>query len=266
MTNRIYAILAGLCLWTLSACSLAQDEPPRADAFENAENFLACRGNGYALCYYSGPADDQPTKPGTSSPPLPCNPNVDDTAACTCYAFDDGMYNGELSWNYVLIGSILNREVREEAMLRCHEDGSNCLNMKSLHGHCREVDGVIAESEDCLQAPVCSYLGNPAEGIPQTLYPNLENVSLISTFSFAYSDVHEFGSTECSNADNPSYAGCMTAPCIEDENGLTSCQCPTFEGPYQVGQTYDGLTCAIDGHIWSAAYHETSEDSADGEE
>jgi hypothetical protein len=264
MSIRLTSLLAALALWCLGALTLAQgNEPPDADAFDSATNFLACRGNGFALCYYSGPGVDQPTQPGTSSPPLPCNPNLEDTAACTCYALPSGMHDDELIWNYVEIGSILNEQVRHSTMELCHEDGSNCLNMKNQRGICREVDGVIADAEECQMAPVCAALGNPAASVPQTLYPELDNAILISTFSFIYSDVHEFGSTDCTEIENPTYAGCMTAPCREDENGLTTCECPVVEGPYQVGQTYPGLQCDIGPHIWSAAYHEPSDSEAE---
>lgn len=260
MTARLFLIFMAFTLLLGGSQALAQDdEPPRADEYQTRTDFLACRGNGYALCYYSGPSGEQPTKVGTTSPPLPCNPNISNTAACTCYALPDGRYQGEQTWNYVEVGSILNETVRELTIARCGETGERCLNLYSLHHDCREPDGVIAARAECEQAPVCGFLGNPAEGVPQTLYPELGDAVLISTFSFAYRDVHELGTTDCTQLESASYAGCMTAPCRADENGLTSCECPVYQGPYQVGQSYPELQCTLDAHIWSAAYHETSD-------
>lgn len=254
----VMAVLSMIALAPVTAP--AQDnEPPRSDEFEAATNFLACRGNGYALCYYSGPSGQQPTRPGTSAPPLPCDPIGPAAADCTCYALPGGVYEGALTWNYVEVGSILNPAVRSETIAQCGEDGTDCLNMVSLHGSCRTPDGAIAEAEECQQAPVCSYLGNAAEGISQTLYPDREDVELISTFSFAYSDVHRIGSHDCTATPYHQYAGCMTAPCTQDENGLTTCECPLFQGPYQVGQDYYALQCNISPNVWSAAYHETGQ-------
>ncbi|WP_238934695.1 hypothetical protein [Maricaulis parjimensis] len=275
--------------WLLAACSSPEteaataeaeppaeavrsdDPPPRADAFEHVSNFLACSGNPYALCYYSGPPGAQPTLDG-STQILPCNPNSTETAAdCTCFAVTNGVYveDGEpLVYNFVEIGSILNPRVRAETIEVCHEDGSNCLNMASLAtGLCDYSDNpIIAALEACQPAPVCSYLGDVVTGTPQTLYPDQPDVELISTFSMAYQDVMYFGSTDCSSEADPLYAGCMTAPCTgPDENGQTTCTCPTYDGPYQVGQEYPQSTpsdpnapqvqCDISPNVWSAAYN-----------
>jgi len=262
LSSRFQVISSAIAVLVMIAfmpiTATAQDnEPPRADEFEATTNFLACRGNGYALCYYSGPTGHQPTRPGTTAPSLPCNPAGPAAAACVCYALPGGVYESELTWNYVEVGSILNPQVRSETMEQCEEDGSNCLNMVNLHGICRTAEGVIAEAEECQEAPVCSYLGNAEAGIPQTLYPEREDVTLISTFSFAYSDVHMLGSHDCTDTPYHQYAGCMTAPCTQDEDGLTTCECPLYEGPYQVGQDYSALQCNISPNVWSAAYHDT---------
>lgn len=297
---RVWSMMCLGAVW-LAACSPAEDEaapapeaetvpaelsepaadlvtnddpPPRADAFEEVTNFLACTGNPYALCYYSGPEGAQPTMDGSSTP-LPCNPNATETAAdCTCFAVTNGVYveDGDpLIFNFVEIGSILNPEVRAETMAVCHEDGSNCLNMVNLaSGICEYSDNpVIAALEECQPAPVCDYLGDVATGTTQTLYPEQPDVALISTFSMAYQDVMYFGSTDCSDQAEPLYAGCMTAPCTEaDENGLTTCTCPTYAGPYQVGQEYPPQTpsdpdapqvqCDISPNVWSAALNNMS--------
>lgn len=265
MTLRLLALIPAFMLWFTITPALAQDnEPPRADEYEAASNFLACRGNAYALCYYSGPSGQQPVKPGTSAPPLPCNPNGPNSADCTCYGLDDGVYEGELTYNYVEVGSILNPAVLRETLDQCGADGSGCLNMVNLHGLCHTPEGVIAEAEECQEAPVCSYLGDAAAGVPQTLYPHLDDVTLISTFSFAYRDVHYLGSTECADTPDPVYAGCMTAPCREAENGLMTCDCPLYGGPYEVGQSYPSpnlVMCNISPNVWSAAYNNTQGDA-----
>ncbi len=265
MIRKTAFILILTWIWCAAAPAIAQDdEPPWADEYQSATNFLACRGNGYALCYYSGPDEHQPTKGDTPSPRLPCAPNGPNSVNCTCYALDDGVYQGELTYNYVEVGSILDPNVLRETQEVCGVDGSNCLNMVNLRGLCHTEPGVIAEAEECQAAPVCSYLGDPANGVPQSLYPHLDDVTLISTFSFAYSDVHYFGSTPCTPPAiaNPVYAGCMTAPCRQGEDGLVTCDCPLYPGPYQVGQNYrthGTLQCDIEPNFWSAAYHEDAE-------
>jgi hypothetical protein len=80
-------------------------------------------------------------------------------------------------------------------------------------------------------------------------------MELISTFSFENISQHSFGSTPC---ETGVYAGCMTAPCKAGEDGLTTCQCPTFEGKFQIGQRPErlkdlGLGCDISPNVWSAA-------------
>lgn len=254
-------LLAGLALagCVLTAPAAAQDEaPPRADEFDHLTDFLACTGNPYALCYYSGPQEATP--PGQdATPPLPCTIDGPLRADCTCYAITEALHRPGTRYNFVLVGSILNPQIREETQLRCGEDGSNCLNMANLaSGQCNPDDPHIAELEECQPAPVCSHLGDLETGAPQTLYPDTD-ATLISTFSFYSSQVHDFGSHSCSEEDIRLYAGCMTAPCTdEDGDGLAECACPLYDGPYQVGQDYDGLQCNILPNVWSAANNATS--------
>lgn len=134
MPSIMIRLLAGLCLAGLLSIPSARaqdDPPPRADEFAHLSEFLACSGNAYALCYYSGP--DDPTPPGSDdTPPLPCTIGGPTHADCTCYAVTEQSEQPGLRYNFVLIGSILNPEVRAETVARCHEDGSNCLNMAHL--------------------------------------------------------------------------------------------------------------------------------------
>ena len=258
-----------IALFALPAgAASAQDEPPRADAFEHISNFLACTGNPYALCYYSGPEDPSATVNGQSVPALPCNPNDNQGGAtanadCTCYAITSAAAAHERVYNFVEIGSILNPVVRQATIEACGADGSGCLNMRNLGtGQCDADSPVIAEGGECQVAPVCSYLGSIEDGTGQTLYPYLEEAALISTFSLTYSEIYDFGSTPCLEGE-PAYAGCMTAPCGEpDENGLTQCTCPMYDGPYQVGQ--NGAQCDISPNTWSAAYQNISTPHPDG--
>ena len=253
-------ILGALALFNTPVS--AQDEPPRADAFEAMSNFLACTGNPYALCYYSGPEDGSPTANGGTGPHLPCVPGDSQDGAtanadCTCYAITDPQQGHGTTYNYVEIGSILNPVVRDATVEICLEDGSGCLNMASLlTGRCDMDDPHIAQEAYCQFAPVCSYLGDMETGEGQTLYPYLPESTLISTFSLDYSQVYDFGSTACEDTGT-SYAGCMTAPCGDaDENGMTQCTCPTYDGPYDIGQ--NDMQCDIRPHVWSAALNNVS--------
>lgn len=248
-------ILTGLvAIALLLVPAQAQDQPPpRADAFDSASNFLACSGNSYALCYYSGPKAATPTSGGEAVRPLPCTVQGNN-ADCTCYAINDGTMGGRHKYNFVEIGSILNPKVRKDAKMECGDDGSGCLNMKSLAA-CTKSGG---KGAGCQMASMCGLLGNVKTGERQKLYPQQSDIALISTFSFAYHDVHQFGSTDCSAEANPAYAGCMTAPCVKSADGLTQCTCPIYKGPYQIGQSFSGIQCDIsaDNTIWSAAENE----------
>jgi len=138
-------------------------------------------------------------------------------ADCRCYEIPYGAY-------FVLNTSILNYPVYLETLEACGEDGSGCSATNS--------------------APVCDYI-NENRFIP--------GADLISTFSFDCVPTDGLGSTSCTRSDPP-YAGCMTAPCKRtDEPGIVECSCPTYDGPYQVGQSE--VSCDLgDDLVWSAAY------------
>jgi hypothetical protein len=222
------------------------DPPPHSDTFTTFTQFLVCSGNPYALCYYSGPKDEAGTKEPV--PSLPCTLRErGDFADCACYAIEDG------STNYVLVTSILNADVREETVNQCGEDGSGCLNM--LNQRCCEQSSKT--DGDCQPAPVCDYLGDLATKTGQSLYPK---GTLISTFSFAHARDYPFGSTPCDSGGL--YAGCMTAPCGEpDSKGLVDCECPTYDGVYQIGQNSEipSVTCDLAlPNLWSAANNQAT--------
>ncbi len=260
MRRFAFSALTGLFLLAqalLSDPASAQGlrPPPEADAFLYPTAFLACDNNPYALCYYSGPDTPTPRYPNVDATPLPCTVEGAEpgTADCVCYAITEKQV-GPLATNFVLIGSILDDTVRAATIEQCGPRGKNCLNMVNMQACKQDPD-----HEACQRAKVCDTLGTFAEGSTTeysrpTLYdnhPDGDEVELISTFSFTYSFNHPFGSTNC--AETPGiYAGCMTAPCKQTEEGLTTCACPLYEGKYQVGQSGD-VQCDISPNVWSAA-------------
>ncbi|MEO9529241.1 hypothetical protein [Roseibium sp.] len=253
-------LMLGIGYAPFAAVATEDLPPPRSDSWTVPTQFLACRGNAYALCYYSGPEIATPSRRYSNPPVMPCEMDADgaEAAACTCYAVtdlpaipDESPLGPALQFNYVLMTSILQKDVNRATIEECGPLGDKCLNLVNL-GTCA---GSEFQGEGCQQADVCSMLGDARTGARQTLYENLTDVTLISTFSFENASQHAFGSTSC---DGGKYAGCMTAPCKQDENGLTTCQCPVFDGPYQVGQRSErlkelGLGCDISPNVWSAA-------------
>ncbi len=202
----------------LNTCMTTPYGPPWADILVKPENFLECRGASIALCYYSGP--------GSSVTPCELAPGQA-IASCTCYEIPGG------SPYFVDINAILNLDVYLETVKKCGSDGGNCLP-RGPH-----------------TAPVCDSI-NKNKLIP--------GADLISTFSLYLANDIPIGQTMCENANHVPYAGCMTAPCkrtddVDPATGLSlaQCACPTFDGPYQVGQT--GQQCVLeDNSVWSAAY------------
>jgi hypothetical protein len=136
-------------------------------------------------------------------------------ANCNCYDIPYGVY-------FVDINAILNHSVYENTIEQCGADGSLCQTVNS--------------------APVCQSI-NQGDLIP--------NAKTFSTFSFDCIPTNGIGQTNCGTN---LYAGCMTAPCdATDTPGIDKCSCPTFNGPYQVGQNEQA--CTLGGNlVWSAAY------------
>jgi hypothetical protein len=139
-------------------------------------------------------------------------------------------------------------------------DGGRCKNIE----HCWPQNDPKKQAE-CAKYPtanVCQYVKNQGGSTDPKFWPKAD---LISTFSFAMSGKdggYHLGSTPCAAG---LYAGCMTAPCTygpnhtsPTQNGeLVDCQCPTYNGPYQVGQ--NGQSCSITSvnaskYVWSASY------------
>ena len=193
--------------------------PPWADIMLKPANMLECKSNttSIALCYYSGPG-----------PNTPCILDGFGLANCTCYEIPSGQ-------PYLVdINAILNRNVYLKTVAVCGNDGSKCLPVGSL------------------EAPVCEAINH------HTLIPGAD---LISTFSLYLEKQMRISPTTC--ATPAAYAGCMTAPCKrtgrkDPHTGLplVQCGCPTFTGPYQVGQKIPTDRCVLEGnYVWSAAYN-----------
>jgi hypothetical protein len=193
--------------------------PAWADILQRPENFLACRGAPIALCYYSGPG------PVTSCQFAPGKA----VANCSCYEIPAG------STYFIDINAILNLDVYLDTVKTCGLDGGNCLPRGPNY------------------APACAAVNSG------TMIPGAD---LISTFSYYLNDQIPISQSSC--ATPALYAGCMTAPCTrtgatDPTTGqpIVQCACPTFEGPYQVGQDLSttGQSCVLgDNQVWSSAY------------
>jgi|CXWL01.1.fsa_nt_gi hypothetical protein len=243
-------------------CYTTQYGPSRANVITVPEggnaltstNMLYCNGGHYALCFFSGPPNATGNDPNTN-PKLPCLlDGSGDFARCTCQAFTNGAF-------FVDIHSIGNLRVYYQTVDACGVEGEKCQNMVNC-GH----DGSKAGCLDNTPPPVCSFVQNQDPRYPQvSLIPGAD---MISTFSFAMDSDYTLGTTECPNADHLPYAGCMTAACNfvgtkptgpYDGNPI-ECKCPTWNGPYQVGQTLSSSQCIIpngaqgEKYVWSAAY------------
>lgn len=243
-------------------CWTTQYGPARANVVQakqgetavQSPNMLYCNGGAYALCFFSGPEQATGKDPSTN-PKLPCTLDASgDFALCRCQAYTNGAY-------FVDIHGIGNLRVYYQTVDVCGPDGKKCRNISNC--------GTDGTKEGCLNyadPPVCSYVQNQQPGNNQvSLIPGAE---MISTFSFAMNDDYKLGTTECPNTDKFPYAGCMTAPCNfvgEKPAGPYTgnpieCKCPTWNGPYQIGQTMEASACVPpkgqhgETYIWSASY------------
>ncbi|MGA6972266.1 MAG: hypothetical protein WBY93_11595, partial [Candidatus Binatus sp.] len=154
--------------------------------------------------------------PSSGAENLSCVPTKDGNYAnCQCFDIPYGVY-------FVDINAILNHAVYEKTVAQCGADGSMCTTLNS--------------------APVCANV-NAGNLIPGS--------NVFSTFSFDCVPENGLGLTNCPAEP---YAGCMTAPCFKtSQAGIVNCSCPTFNGPYQVGQNDQACTLGDD-LVWSAAY------------
>jgi hypothetical protein len=229
-------------------CWTTSHGPAKADIIASPTNLLLCDGNTYALCFFSGPPNPTGKNPSTNNP-LPCVLGKDGKSAnCTCQAYTSGP-------NFVDINGILNRGAYFQTVSVCGTHGEKCQNTLNCG-----ADGKKSGCQNHPQAPVCKYVKDQSPSNPKvSLMPKAD---LISTFSFAMdSNYSQVPSTPCSSG---LYAGCMTAPCFYGPNHksptvngeLVQCQCPAYNGVYQVGQP--NQTCQIPSsggksYIWSAS-------------
>ena len=152
---------------------------------------------------------------------LPCHVarQNDPLAECDCVEIAHGAY-------YVDINAILDVDTYLQTVESCGRSGSKCTATNS--------------------APVCTIIN------ANKLFPGAD---LISVFSSACFEEEGLGQTTCAAGV---YAGCMTAPCYRDpanEAGIVQCLCPTFDGPFQVGQSIPQDQCDLGRkNVWSAAY------------
>lgn len=139
---------------------------------------------------------------------------------CPCYEW--------FGPSFVLSTSILNADSYQATVAQCAADPASC----------QVPNG----------APVCADINRGR------FYPDATRVS---TFSFYRANVEPIGFMSCVDMPGP-YAGCMTAPCAGPQtangDGTISihCDCPIYDGPYQIGKS--GLSCDDAPLAWSAAY------------
>ncbi|MEY3082322.1 MAG: hypothetical protein RJA94_2307 [Pseudomonadota bacterium] len=210
-----------------------------------SSNFLACRledTGPIALCYYSGVPGS--TVSGSTTDTPGCVLSADKkTATCECYQISKDNPAGA-TYSYVDINAILNKAVYLQTIKVCGKDGSKCLNGAN-----------VATNPKMRQAPVCNAIRK------KTLFPGADVVSdytpiLIPSKGETSYDCPTSGTSNI-------YAGCMTAPCratgrTDPSTGLplVSCECPTFDGPNQVGNPLieQVANCSPDPYVWSSAY------------
>lgn len=233
-TLRLLFIFAALFAASCGGDSSSSPAPtpfvhfvPNSHAFwSNSDNWTTDYGPAYANILLEStnfvPCRGGPyalcyySGPDTPEENLSCTLTPDGLYAnCDCYDIPYGVY-------FVDINAILNHTVYENTIAQCGVDGSLCQTLNS--------------------APVCQSVNQG------TLIPNAK---MFSTFSFDCVPTNGIGQTSCGAA---SYAGCMTAPCTGTNiPGIVNCSCPTYNGPYQVGQ--NDQACSLgDNLVWSAAY------------
>jgi hypothetical protein len=210
--------------------------PAYADIWVAQQNFLACRppvgrAFSYALCYFSGPASGTPVPSDGSSPvnpPLPCILSQDGKSAnCTCYEIKTEQYPSLVPY-FVNINAILNFDLYLRTIAACGHDGELC-----------GPQSPVSEHMWWNAAPACRSVNT------NTVIPTAELVSVFSTVKNSdYDTGARPNSTSCPAGK---YAGCMTAPCYHTGkmdnagNELVECNCPVYDGPFELGQA--GVPC-----------------------
>lgn len=214
-------------------------------------NMLFCNAGDYAMCFFSGPPTND------VGPPLPCVLDKSGQfAMCTCNAYTvQSGAPAPMNGYFVDINAIENLDLYYQTVDMCGADGHQCWNMYNY----KKFSSTAYEYR---MAPVCEFIANQAKSDGSIKFA--PDADLISTFSYAMSPPYALGSTPCPNDAGLPYAGCMTASCTFPSgrpsgtlNGQpVDCKCPTWNGPYQVGQ--NSQSCDLGSgdagaYVWSAA-------------
>lgn len=142
-------------------------------------------------------------------------------AECKCIEVPYGTY-------YVDIHAIMDKTTYDETVLACGAEGAKCTTVNS--------------------APACDVINT------RKLIPGADVISV-----FSYACVPEEGIAQIA-CDANVYAGCMTAPCYrdaKDEKGIVTCECPLYDGCYEVGTPPPTGTCDLPkGNVWSSAHNQ----------
>jgi hypothetical protein len=142
-------------------------------------------------------------------------------AECKCIEVPYGPY-------FVDVHAIMDKQTYDQTVAACGQDGQNCTDTNS--------------------APACQVI-NTRKLIP--------GADVISVFSFNCVPSEGIAQIPC---DTGVYAGCMTAPCYRekgDEKGIVTCECPLYEGCYEVGTPPPTGTCDLpSGTVWSSAHNQ----------
>jgi hypothetical protein len=208
---------------------------------DSKNNFLACSlqtTGPIALCYYSG-------VPGAPNFTPSCTFSQDkNSAECDCYKI--GQDTGA-TYSYILITSILNKDVYEETVAQCGSDGSECLNLGNMETNPKPEAQML-----------CAALGN------KTFFPGADLISDFSPILDTELNPDSSLAVSCPTSGSGNlYAGCMTAPCkntgkIDSKTGLplVKCTCPTYYGPNQVGNPVqiNSSSCSPTPYVWSSRY------------
>jgi hypothetical protein len=151
-----------------------------------------------------------------------CPTNPDGTvSACECFEW--------FGPNFVLVNGILNADSWQATDAQCTADPASCQQRNG--------------------SPVCKDINRG------DFY---SNATRVSTFGFYRAAVEPIGEKDCTQMPGP-YAGCMTAPCagpvMSNPDGTVTieCECPVYDGPYQVGQS--DVQCDTSPTVWSASYN-----------
>jgi hypothetical protein len=241
-----------------------------ADVVSEKENFLACRlekTGPVALCYYSGVPGQPLDTPG-------CTLSSDgNTAQCDCYKISKGNPK-RATYSYILITSILNKEVYKDTVSQCGVNGSDCLNATNIGDHpaAPEARALCAALRDKTLFPGADLISdfNPIFADPacrtSTSSSKNNQTKEDTTSKSCYKGINK-DPVMCENL----YVGCMTAPCqyykpekIDPSTGLplVSCTCPTYNGPNQVGNPQilgnppkiKPYSCSPTPYAWSSSY------------